>query len=488
MKRIALTAILSLFAPCAYAGAQPPAPFGPLDLPRPGSFRADIPAPVSDVETLGPRVTLLLNAAESNRLAPVWPGYSVFGQPILLYEKGVRSFLFAHPNPPAGYARIAASPWPVFEKQGEVPGLRFSFEFHFPYGGEDAFAYMYGPGEDPVANVRTMVHERFHVFQHTAFAPGSYVRRDSEPDGEDLALAALEQLSLKSALKAAGRSETGRYIRHYLAARGARYARTPDCRRQEEDEERSEGMALYADSVLLDRPGLAPRPGGSEAAVIRRLERLPSIDEMNKGRYYGTGAAQGLLLDRAGAGWKESVAGGRPLYDALGALYPLAGHEAEAALLEAKAAQDFGKLLAQGEKAAADYQAGKAAAIAAYEAAPGREWSVPRPNSTGYSAAGPSYKLGKNDTLMPGLRVLSADSGGIRIHFSDRPVIMAGPAIRFHAKPGAALLLDGAPAPEADGVYPFRTLSLSEGGAEIVFLAKPGALTLSGGKASVACP
>lgn len=489
MKRIALTAALSLLASFADAGALLPAPFGSLDLPRPGGFRADIPEPVFNVGTLDPRVTLLLNAAESDRRDPVWPGYSVFGQPVLLYEKGTRSFLFAHPNPPPGYAQAADALWPVFEKPGEVPGLRFIFEFHFPCNGTDSFAFMYAPAEDPVANVRTIVHERFHVFQEEAFSPGSYVRRDSEPDGEDLALAALEQLSLKSALKAAGRSETGRYIRHYLAARGARYARTPDCRRQEEDEERSEGMALYVDSVLLDRPELAPRPGGSAAAVIEWLDRFPGMDEMTKGRYYGTGAAQGLLLDRAGAaGWKTRVAGGQSLYAALGGLCPLSGPETAAALQEAKAAQGFAELLARGNKSASEGQSSKAAAIAAYEAAPGTEWSVPRPNSAGYSASGPSYKLNKTDRLMPGLHVLTADSGGIRIYFGDRAIIMAARTVRFHARPGAAVLLDGAPAPEADGVYPFRTLSLSEAGAEIVFISKPGALTVAGGKASIDCP
>ena len=446
------------------------------------------PVPVSDVETAGPHVTLLLNADRSNQARPVWPGYSVFGQPVLLYEAGVRSFLIAHPNPPAGYSEVFSAPRTVFGKAGEIPDLNFPFQFHRKVNRIDTFAYRYEPGDRPERSIRTLVHERFHVFQEKAFAAPAYNGRVSEPDAEDLALAALEQKTLKSALLASGRAEAARFAGQFLAVRAERYSRQPDSRDHEVDEERTEGMALYIEENLMDRPDVAPTAQGVISAVVRRLDRFPGMDDMEKGRYYGTGAAQGLLLDLAAQeGWKQRVAAGASLRDLLAGAYPLAAADIPAVLEDAKDWHGYDALLKTGIKLAGEFQSLKAKAISDYESSPGVEWKVQVPwdkdTNFGFSGSNPDFRLNETETLMPNLDTLDVRGTAFTLHFEARPAVL-GSGVRFHASPEAVVLLDGAAFSLSDGVYHFESLALTEADLNLD-AARPGTLTVLGRKTVV---
>ena len=445
-------------------------------------------APISDVEAVGPRVTLLLNAELSNRRAPVWPGYSIFAQPVLLYEAGVRSFLIAHPNPPAGYNAVLSSPQMVFEKQSPIPDLNFPFQFHRQVNKIDTFAYRYPSGDKPDRDVSIIIHERFHVYQEKGFAPFTHNQRTSEPDAEDLALAALEQKALKSALQTADPAGSSRYARQFLAVRAERYARQPDSCDTEIDEERSEGMAEYIEQTLMGRPDVAPRPGGVIPLINGMLDQFPQIDDMAKHRYYATGMAQGLLLDRAeGDAWKERVAAGASLRDMLALAYPESPAEGGSLLSQAKAEHGYTELLRTGTQVAGDFQSLKARAISEYENSPGIEWKVPVPwdkeINFGYSGSNPEFRLNDMETLMPHLRILDVTGRVFTLHFENRPAVL-GSGVRFHAAASATLLLDGAVLPLSDGSYPFNTLSLNEASLNLS-IAKPGTLTITGRKAVI---
>lgn len=453
------------------------------------------PAPLapaaSEVLIIGPRITLLLDADQSNQQAAVWPGYSVFGQPILLYEAGVRSFLLAHPNPPAGYNAVLSSPQPVFEKEGPLPDLNFPFQFHRMVNKIDSFAYRYQPGGKPERDVHTIVHERFHVHQEKGFSGFTHNKRRSEPDAEDLALAALEQRTLRSALKAVDTTGSSRFVRQFLAARAERYARQPDSRDPETDQERSEGMAEYVEVNLMNRPGVAPTPGGILTVVTAELDRFPTIDAMVKFRYYATGAAQGLLLDRTGrADWKEAVSAGASLSSLVALAYPMASGSGQALLAEAKSEHGYEELLKTGTQLAGDFQTQKALAISEYENAPGIEWTVPVPwdkeTNFGFSGANPEFKLSNTETLRPHLILLDITGTAFTLHFTNRPAVM-GSGVRFHAAAEAALLLNGSPFALSDGAYPFGTLSLTEAGLALN-IARPGTLTVTGSKAVLSYP
>lgn len=442
---------------------------------------ADVPAPVSDVEAAGPQVTLLLAADRADSLDPVWPGYGIFGQPILLCEAAGRSFLIAHPNPPEGYVPLISSPRAVLAKPGPVAGFSVTYKRHFQFNGADTFAYRYKDGESPAETLRMLVHERFHNFQQAGFADMDYAERSSEPDGEDLALAALEQAALRSALAAPGPETAAGYAAQFLAARGARYARLPDCRPAENLTDIMEGTAEYVSRALVLRPEVLPAPGGAAGAVAGLLKVFPEVDAMSSDRSYAVGAALGLLLDGAGRrDWKELAAAGTPLYDLALQTFPLP--DPAAALREAKAEHGYAALLETGLAKAAAFQSARDAAISDYEGLPGTEWTVPSAGNLFHSAAAPLYDLDGGSTLMPAMRTIETKMYGYSLTVKDRPAILGTGRISFHAS--AEVLLDGEPFPLQDGARRFQSLSVTGPGLELS-VSLPGTLKVAGRKAEI---
>ena len=287
---------------------------------------------------------------------------------------------------------------------------------------------------------------------------------------------------LKSALYAQAPEAAAGFMGQFIAVREARYARFPDCRYSETYEERSEGTARYVEQALMLREEVSPQPGGQAALLARHLDWFPDVDNMSKSRYYATGAAQGLVLDRAGRGdWKDLVAAGDSPYDVT--VRAFAPQDAAAALAAAKAGHGYEALLAEGLQKASAFQTAKAAAIAAYNALPGLEWSVPTARSMGYSAASPSYKLSDAETLMPTTYMVDIKAEGYAFNLTNRPVVRGDGELRFHAA-APAITLDGRPFTAAEGTHPFDSLLLSEAGLEMS-VSRPGTLSVAGGKAVI---
>lgn len=492
MRRLSFALALTAL-PAVWAGAAPDSHWGKFfdgSALRPELQHA-LPTAVSTAAktAIDPRVPLMIAADAANAKDPVWPGYAVLGQPLLVYEADQRSYLIGHPNPPPGYNISQTSPKTVYEKAGAIPDLQFTFQFHRQVNGVDTFAYRHETGSNAESDVHTIVHERFHVHQEDAFKRVHKPRRTSEVDAEDLTLAGLEQALLKDAINASDPLTASDYARQYLAVRAERYRLHPDCKGQEDDEERFEGMAEYVETGLLERQGLLLKRGPVVEYSIK-LARFPEIDDMDKGRYYGTGAAQGLLLDRAGPkDWKQRVQGGTGPHDVLALTYPIKGTEA-ALLAKAKSRSDYAALSQLGTKKAAEFQQQKAQAIAEYAAQKGREWTIEVPwtqeTQFGHSSGKPEFEVGKNERLMPHMRTVDVRSDGFALHAEERPAVI-GAGVRLYAAMSAVVMLDGKPFVWADGTYPFKSLTVSELGFELS-ITKPGTLTVAGKTAKTSTP
>jgi hypothetical protein len=442
-------------------------------------FRAlTTPAPVPNVSpsTVRPgSVDLLLELARENRADPVWPGYEVLAQPILLYRPGVGSWLIGHPAPPPDFAAIPGSPAPF--RPGEIPDLGMSYQLHRAIGGVDAFVYRQESGESDEQAAKTSVHERFHVFESKAFARARG-REPGEAGEESVALAALEQKILSAALGAQG-LERERLIRQFVGVRRHRWdAGGAPLIYLETREERSEGMARYVDLSLLARVGRGAAPGD---AVRRRLDDFPSVESMKKHRHYESGAAQGLLLDWAGVSdWKARVAAGAAPSDLLAAAFPVSSPKELAA--QAKAEHAYAALQARAAEVVEAYRLEKAKALAAYKAQAGVELILVIPyeddSDNGFEAESPEYELPEGD-FRPNMRLVDMRGGGYVVHVVDRATIWGGD-LRFFAEI-ESLKIDGAATPPRS--YrggPFKSLSLRARGVELDF-DRPGEVSLSGG-------
>lgn len=368
-----------------------------------------------------PLVKEILKADQSNRKDPVWPGFNLLDQPILIYEAGVRSFLIAHPNPPSGYKGVQASPHTVFEKQGEVEDLDFVYQLHRDVNGSDTFAFRMESNDQIAENLYTVVHERFHVFQQEDFKGPPAWSKYLEPSAEVLAMAALEQKALEKALSAETPQEVARYAKLFNAIRLARYQGPSVLQEVDAGQERSEGMAEYVTSVLLYRKGFPKAGSSGRLDIIYRLQRFPNVANMKKGRHYWIGTAQGYILDEGGpADWKKRVADGEAPFDIVKEAYPVAEKDLPTLLAKAKSELGYMALLAKAAKIDGEFQKAKARAIADYAALPGIELTVSIPWSPDnkvqvlHSSDGTNYDIDEQKTLIPGRQGCQRSMAGVQ--------------------------------------------------------------------------
>jgi hypothetical protein len=109
-------------------------------------------------------------------------------------------------------------------------------------------------------------------------------------------------------------------LQRYLAVRRARVGMLPDVMEVERRMERSEGTAKYVGckaATLATRATAERSLDCVREELDRPLESFPSMPEADarlmRWRYYGTGGAIALLLDRLKPGWKPLVEQGMHL-------------------------------------------------------------------------------------------------------------------------------------------------------------------------------
>lgn len=435
-----------------------------------------------------PRISLLMSFEQMIKKNPVWPGYSVVAQPIMVYRKGERSFLLEHPTPPQDYSIIASSPYSVAMKEGAAQ-LNVTFKFHFPINGVDSFAYMYKPGPNSDSrksithDAGLIVHERFHIFQEKAFknVPGHLPAERFKPSGKVLAMAILEQRALAAAVTAEDKNESAFFTRLFAAIRKTRNSEGLADINNENMEEQSEGTAQYVEINFLARmPG---DNGNALKDLLQFMELCTDIDSMDKTRFYATGAIQSILLDRHGqAGWKSSVAAGIPIADLLMGLYPISDAERQGMVEQARARFDYVKLLEIGNAATAVYTSEKEKALSDYNSLGGIELEVP--DRGGPIGMTNWYSLDNGDTLYPLIHYKEISDAQLKLRIANRPAMSGKRGFRFHVGVQAQFLLDGKPFELSNGTHYFASLEVHEPGADVVVTA-PGTITVRDGKARI---
>jgi len=309
----------------------------------------------------------------------VWPGFSLSAIPLALFSDDT-ALLVHHPAPPAGFEPLASSLSTPLWRGPRTAEMNANTSGSLA-GAVTAFVSIasLGSGEIGAADVALLIHEAGHAFSDRA--PGG-----GEPrwPSEDASLVAsypvdspannawgrIEGAILRDALEAADRARALELARDFVAVRLRRQrGLDPALARFERDLELNEGLAEYfaCKAIELAEPSGAPAPAARERGLDPReyglagdyLARLrDELGRINAGgrgaarqRFYATGAAQGLLLDRLGVDWKVAVEGGADLLDQLARA---AGAGELDARLERIAAQRGFDDLARRERLAAD--------------------------------------------------------------------------------------------------------------------------------------
>jgi hypothetical protein len=171
-------------------------------------------------------------------------------------------------------------------------------------------------------------HEAFHGFQRDPARPGAkwgaenamLVFEYADTTARNNALFRIEGQLLYAALRATGEEEARQRVRQFLAVRQMRqHELDPRFVAFEKGAELNEGLAEYAgvqgvllglEAVKQQRLRLPVAGTDPTAYLAAKYEKLKTITQIGKNwrlKFYYTGSAQALLLDRLAPGWKAQV-------------------------------------------------------------------------------------------------------------------------------------------------------------------------------------
>lgn len=251
-------------------------------------------------QTPRPESGPLLRSLEEIEAGQAWPGFRLTDWPVAVFD-GTMTLLLHHPSPPAEFRPLER--WPVARiYRGRYPGVAGNSTAEI--GGTRTATIVAGPGAASESTRLAYVEELFHVFwlqRHADLRPNEMARYSypvKDPGNLERMLA--EDEALARALDAADTATAASWGATALRLRGERAALlTADDRAFETGLEMMEGIANYvARTVAGSKPG--------ETARRLRDERQA---EQIRWRYYDSGVAICLLLDRLEPGWKERIEG-----------------------------------------------------------------------------------------------------------------------------------------------------------------------------------
>jgi len=226
----------------------------------------------------------------------VWPGFDPSTIPVALYD-GEITILFRHPSPPPEFSQMPGRPG-VLVAKGRYPGVAGNSTREI--GGVRTATVIARPAQPVEGAVLATVEEVFHVFwlaRHPSFRPNELARYAYPlKDAENLRRLLAEDEALARALEAKAAGDAARWAAAALEIRRERIpSLTEDVRSFETALEMMEGTANYVARVAVGEP---------PARTAERL-RASRPAESIRWRFYDTGAALCLLLDRLSPGWKE---------------------------------------------------------------------------------------------------------------------------------------------------------------------------------------
>ncbi len=248
----------------------------------------------------------------------IWPGYALHTIPLLVFRPQGRSFL-VNPGTVSKDRMSIEQPWlkeRVYPVDTRTLGISANLPFakDFPIDGQPVFLVRHLDRTRDATFFRLLVHEVFHFYQHTSWDAVEFPDACRYPYGnqENAYLVRLEEKALAFLLALEDADGLALPSRTYVALRLARYGAHADGEQAlaiEEWEELVEGSARYVEELYAIAAGYATRRSVTEGLVSYFASFHPK--DLQKWKYYRTGTALALVLDRLGdSQWKSRCSQG----------------------------------------------------------------------------------------------------------------------------------------------------------------------------------
>jgi hypothetical protein len=243
-------------------------------------------------------VFAVLRAIDEIGARQAWPGFALSDWPIAVFD-GTRTLLLRHPSPPPEFTVLPGRRG-VLAAPGRYPAVAGNSTVDI--AGVRTATVMATPGQPLESTLLAYVEEVFHVFwlrRHANFRPNEMARY-AYPVKDERHLGRLlgEDEALARAVDAGGAGQTAAWAAGALQIRRERERLlTADDRAFETGLEMMEGTANYVARMTV---GLKPE------ATAARLRADRPTDQI-RWRYYDSGTAICLLLDRLDPAWKARI-------------------------------------------------------------------------------------------------------------------------------------------------------------------------------------
>lgn len=322
----------------------------------------------------------------------IWPGFDLRKIPIAVYESGGEALVVQVREAPEGFTRLPTErvTTPVFRGAATAA---MNANTSGRLGDEVAAFIERGSLSDGLSahDISLLFHECGHAYQARAPQGGTErwpvedATRVADYPGGDAANNAwgrIEGRLLRAALQAGDEAGARGKAQDFLAVRARRRAGLDAAvATYEQRLELNEGLAEYfgTQAVLVAPSSLGAEFGADGSFSRDVLERLARVNVAGRGaerpRFYLTGAAQGLLLDRfAATQWKRDVEErGAPLEALLAAAVGFDDASTAGRVERVAGAEGFDSLLAAEQLASAASLAARRGRLLAILAAPGRK-------------------------------------------------------------------------------------------------------------------
>ncbi|MBC7542589.1 MAG: hypothetical protein H7338_07655 [Candidatus Sericytochromatia bacterium] len=371
----------------------------------------------------------------------IWPGYALTAFPLVIHRRNGAAYLFNYPGPlPTGFVPVVGQPGAAVNPR--PPRFPSGINTRQRIGNTVGVSVEARPDELITRTFLTALHEGFHHYQDVqkGFHPPGTGTTETRvvASARDWALAEVEQTLLADALEAGTMPRLKAAAADFLAVRQARHLALGTKGANSEDRlEAVEGTANYVESMAqvlaAEIPSASERESmrflrrgrsASLSGLSRRLRNNLDTQALGRGRFYDTGFAMGLLLERLNPGWKTAVEHNQ----SLGALLAQAcGDMGDLSkrLAPVENRYDVGQMIIRLQALTDERQATKVEAFRDFNASPGRKvrLAVNFDKLNGFSTfeSQPALIDGNNRLMQNGSRV-SAEEGGISIAITDEVI------------------------------------------------------------------
>lgn len=256
-------------------------------------------------------------AFESARLAGEADGGRLWGVeivgPLLLVDRGSRFVVADRADLEGALAPAVVDGDTVWT--GSLPESQNPANTSLDWGGRRWAMILWPTPTLPHVERQLLVHESFHRIQEEVGLPAGNPVNSHLDTRDGRIWLRMEMRALARALVHSG-GDRVLAIDDALQFRDRRRRMFEDAAEEEDALERNEGLAEYTGLVLS---GLPEDVLADRAAVA--LERAESSPTLSRSFAYATGPAYGVLLDEAGASWREALVAGASLAELLERAY-----------------------------------------------------------------------------------------------------------------------------------------------------------------------